>query len=346
MTDFLNHWGPVWSSYFAFTIIQNTLFVGLILLVLYMVRNTRAHIKYAIALVGMLKLLVPPFLQLNGLHLPFATLPATAVVVSSETIMPLTLSPALAGPDTAVTAGTDLNAAGVLLLIWMIVVGGYLILSLISTLRLRLILRSAVPIDDWPGVPRLRGRAIGIYRSGRISMPLTLGVFPGRIFVPLCWDEWTEDCRRTVISHEIAHIERRDGLVQLLEILIRSLYFFHPLVWILAAKLGTYREMACDDAAVSKGSRSPAAYSRYLVEIAERLLANPVGCQSASALVRQRHELIDRVRYQIKEGEMIFLSKRIKHIILIGLRPGGRRIHRLRKPPMQLWRASHIPLNI
>ena len=319
MIDFLNHWGPVWSSYFGLVIIQNTLFVGLILLVLHAVRNSRAHVKYAVALVGMLKLLVPPFLQLSGLRLPFTVPPTAAQPIAAQTVMSLTMSSTSAGMPEPVAAGTDLSTAGILLSIWMAAVAGYLILSAVSTLRLRWMLRSAVRIDDWRWLPCRRGRALGIYRSNRISMPLTLGVLPGRIFVPVCWDDWSEDCRRTVISHEVAHIERRDGLVQLVEIIIRALYVFHPLVWVLAARLGTYREMACDDVAISRGTRSPVAYSRYLVEIAERLLVNPVGCPSASALVRQRHELMNRVRYQIKEGEMRCSSKRIKWIVVISL---------------------------
>jgi biopolymer transport protein ExbD len=137
--------------------------------------------------------------------------------------------------------------------------------------------------------------------------------------VPADWDRWTEDCRRMVIAHETAHIERRDGLVQLLEALARAAYFFHPAVWLLTRELGVYREMACDDAAVSKGPESPVEYSGHLVEVAERMLAHPVGCHSASALLRQRNELLDRVKYQVKGGEMRLLSRSTKRVILVGL---------------------------
>ena len=44
--------------------------------------------------------------------------------------------------------------------------------------------------------------------------------------------------------------------------------------------------------------------------MAETALRPPVACESASALMRRKHDLLARVAYQVKEGDMLFISKK------------------------------------
>jgi bla regulator protein BlaR1 len=50
-----------------------------------------------------------------------------------------------------------------------------------------------------------------------------------------------------ILDHELAHIREWDGLAQTFQMILRALYFFHPLVWLINRRLDAYREMACDD---------------------------------------------------------------------------------------------------
>jgi biopolymer transport protein ExbD len=77
--------------------------------------------------------------------------------------------------------------------------------------------------------------------------------------------------------------------------------------------------MACDDAAISTERKSRLQYSKYLVEIAETIVRDPVSYGSASALIRQKNELLNRVRYQMKEGNMFSLSKKKTTVVLATL---------------------------
>lgn len=147
-------------------------------------------------------------------------------------------------------------------------------------------------------------------------MPLTVGIFPDKIFVPMQWADWSSGCQKMILHHELAHIKRRDGFVQLLQILVQAVFFFHPLIWILNTRINQYREMACDDASVSTKKSSNVEYSRYLVKIAEQMTLSELGCSSVSALIRQRNELLNRVQYQIMEvNKMKFSNKKMWFIV-------------------------------
>jgi biopolymer transport protein ExbD len=154
-------------------------------------------------------------------------------------------------------------------------------------------------------------------------MPLTHLFFPQRIYVPLSWLQLNRVCQNHIIQHELAHVRRYDNWVKLLQMLVQALYFFHPLVYILNKKMDLYREMACDDVSISYSRISHRDYSRFLTEIAENAIWTPAMYQSASALIRQKSALINRIKYQMQEVTMSSLSRkklvRISLMIMLGI---------------------------
>ncbi|QDT26486.1 DUF1559 family PulG-like putative transporter [Gimesia panareensis] len=85
------------------------------------------------------------------------------------------------------------------------------------------------------------------------------------ILLPTAWREWNPEQLRAVLAHELAHIQQRDYLAILGAELSRSLYFYHPLVHWLVARLRLEQELAADaSAAVTSGGADP-----YLVVLAE-----------------------------------------------------------------------------
>ena len=71
---------------------------------------------------------------------------------------------------------------------------------------------------------------IQVYKNDFIGMPLTMGLFSKKIFVPVHWDHWSPEWQKMVLNHELAHIQRRDSLMKLFQIIAQALYFFHPLI--------------------------------------------------------------------------------------------------------------------
>jgi D-alanyl-D-alanine endopeptidase (penicillin-binding protein 7) len=54
-----------------------------------------------------------------------------------------------------------------------------------------------------------------------------------------------------VLVHEWAHVQRRDDLVNLVQIAIRTLAGWHPAVWWIDRRLQAEREVACDETTVA-----------------------------------------------------------------------------------------------
>src|SRR5207237_1333891 len=110
-------------------------------------------------------------------------------------------------------------------------------------------------------------RDVRLLSSSVVSTPLTWGSTSPVILLPEDAVDWSEDHRRVVLRHELAHVARRDSLAQLVAGFVCALYWFHPLVWIAERRLRAECERACDDTVVSLGT--PAAeYAAHLLEVA------------------------------------------------------------------------------
>jgi len=305
MIQMLNSVAAGWGEIFLLAVIQNTIFLGLVFAALHILRNAPASVRYLIALAGLIKLVLPPFMRIPAIM----SIPGVSGAGYGSLIPFGTGSDGGSAVAIPETAGESLTAAGALFSIWALIVLAGLVYTVSGSFRLALRLRGARPVidKDIPAVPGIEN--IRVLRSGRIAIPITVAFLPGRIYVPSAWDRWTPSCRSMVLRHEMAHLNRRDGLVLIMQIIARAIYFFHPLVAMLDRRLSEYREMACDDATVGRDRDSSVEYSRYLVEIAESVVRCPAVCGSASALIRRKNELLARVSYQLEEGRMRSISR-------------------------------------
>jgi len=310
-----NQWGGVWLEYFGVALVQNTVFLGIVFLALYLARNTRASTRYVIAITGLVKLLLPPFLPV---YLA-AESGAEVLALSGVSYMLLSGSaPSGEGPAAAAQQAPLVTLAGGLFAVWAVIACAYVLLAAVSTLRLTVLLRGAVP--SGPVVTTAgRSRGLSIYKSDRIAAPLIVSLLPRRIYVPASWDTWPEECRRAALEHELAHTCRHDGLVRVIEIVVQAVYFFHPLVWLLSRRISEYREMACDDASVAMNRIGPHEYSRQLLRIAQSAAGHSPDLRAAAALFGSRSELMKRIKYQLKEDDMPHLTKRTRELLIAAL---------------------------
>jgi biopolymer transport protein ExbD len=186
-------------------------------------------------------------------------------------------------------------------------------------MRLRHDLAGAIPVKGDPAGLPASGAGIEICKTGSTPVALTFGLLYPKIYVPEAWDDWSDSFRRMVIGHEMAHLRSRDRLGQVLQAIVRAIYFFHPLVWILDRKMDGYREMMCDDAVTDEVPGRATEYSRCLVEIAEQVMHGPATLGSASAFLRHKNGLMNRVRYQLEVGRMRRISVRTRILVFAGL---------------------------
>src|SRR5512136_419205 len=106
-----------------------------------------------------------------------------------------------------------------------------------------------------------------ILYSTQCIIPMTVGLFRARIFLPAESKDWDPDKLDAILVHEKEHVRRLDPLVEWLALLNRSLYWFHPLAWWLHRKLAVLAEQACDEAVVASG-RDPESYAELLIDLA------------------------------------------------------------------------------
>ena len=175
-----------------------------------------------------------------------------------------------------------------LFLSWLAFASSVFVISLCRTYLLRRQFSSATPIAvDSLVLDKQRKNVLSL-KSDKIHSPFVFGFWKHRMLLPKDWDSWSVAARKAVLAHELAHINHRDHWLGLLQLLVRSIYFFSPLVVMLNKKMDQYREIACDDSAVSSLRISPLAYTKQLVSISERVVRQSMGPLPASAFFHNR----------------------------------------------------------
>jgi len=77
-----------------------------------------------------------------------------------------------------------------------------------------------------------------------------------------------------IFTHELCHIRRRDNLAAALHTLVFAIFWFHPAVWLIKARLLDERELACDEDVVSSG-KDPQLYAESILNVCKFYLEAP-----------------------------------------------------------------------
>ncbi|HTC78599.1 MAG TPA: M56 family metallopeptidase, partial [Terriglobales bacterium] len=94
-------------------------------------------------------------------------------------------------------------------------------------------------------------RVIRYCQCHRLDAPAVLGWFRPVVLLPVrALTGLTEEQIEAVIAHELAHIRRLDGFVNLFQIAAETLLFYHPAVWWVSQRIRAERENCCDDEAI------------------------------------------------------------------------------------------------
>jgi TonB family protein len=99
------------------------------------------------------------------------------------------------------------------------------------------------------------------------ALLVTWGAIAPVILLPAGAESWPEERIRLVLAHELAHLARRDWLIQLLAEIGRAVNWFNPLFWMACARLRRESEYACDDVVLDLGI-SGTSYASHLIDLA------------------------------------------------------------------------------
>src|SRR5206468_6567516 len=78
-----------------------------------------------------------------------------------------------------------------------------------------------------------------------------------------------------VFAHELCHVRRRDNLSSAIHMIAEALFWFHPLVWWIGARLVEERERACDEAVLRQGN-DPHHYAEAILQVCRSYVEWPM----------------------------------------------------------------------
>ena len=207
-----------------------------------------------------------------GTRAPSASEPATGIVgrITASQSTPSQSSP----PASVETAHALLSAVQVVAALWL--AGSLLVLLrlAVGTWRVGQLAREGARVEDgvWLSLVQRLANRLGVtrplilLRGERLAVPVTWGIVYPAVLLPQDADTWSEERRRFVLVHEMAHVKRFDALTQLLAQLSLAVFWFDPLVWVAAHRMRVEREHACDDYVIRDGT-TPSLYASELLEM-------------------------------------------------------------------------------
>jgi bla regulator protein blaR1 len=259
---------------------QSTLFAALAAVGAFALRGNHAKVRYRLWLATSVKFLLPfsPLVTLGTRVEPPALAPAIPVAAVEQ----ITVS---FSPIPAAVSSTNL---------WPALLGAAWLLGSLAVLfwwfRRWLVihraLRSASPLELAAPIP--------IRSSPTAIEPGVFGIFRPVLLLPdgIAGKLSAEELD-SILAHELAHVHRRDNLTAAVHMAIETIFWFHPLVWWIGARLVEERERACDEEVLRLGKR-PQAYAEGILNVCKFYLESPLPCASGvtGADLQQRIEEI------------------------------------------------------
>jgi uncharacterized protein (TIGR03435 family) len=303
---------------------QGALIAWVLWVALACLKRRSAQARYVASCLALLALAATFAVSVAGvvfMHSALATLPAAAAAAPADVVgIPHTMLPIWIAPDTSSLHWLNavqlwalpLWSAGVLVLSVRLAIG--------CTEAFRLGRRgthaSAAVVDIAQAVGRRMGvgRPLRVVTSTGADGPSVLGwLKPVILLPPAIASGLTPSQLEAVLAHELAHVKRHDYAVNILQILLETLFFYHPATWWISSRIRIEREVCCDLLAV-ECCGDAMGYARALLAIAERQLVPP-----RLALASTGGSLVDRVQRLLDLPAHEYRPSRWSSVVAIGL---------------------------
>jgi bla regulator protein BlaR1 len=282
MLDML--WNHLW---------QSTVFAAAVAVVAVAFRRNRAQVRYWLWLTASVKFLIPfgallwigtqielmPIERsgqaivgvLDNVAQPFTQPELERVNLRGRPVPPPPHNPML---TLAVRGFTIVWPAGsvALLLVWAV-----------RWHRVTRAARAASTVTSGPlldTIRRLEGQTprIRLLSSNQAIEPGVFGIVRPELMWPAGIEDRLSDKQiEAILAHEVAHVRRRDNLAALSHMLVEAVFWFHPLVWWIGARLVDERERACDEDVVGRGTE-PDVYAESILKTCQFYIESPLVC--------------------------------------------------------------------
>ncbi len=114
-----------------------------------------------------------------------------------------------------------------------------------------------------------------------------------------------------ILAHELWHVRRRDNLAAAMHMMVEAIFWFHPLVWWLGARMVDERERACDEEVLELGSERQV-YAESILKVCEFCVGSPLACVAgvtgADLKKRMVHIMSDHVVRKLDFSKKLLLT--------------------------------------
>src|SRR5450759_2555384 len=282
--------------------LKSTLVLGAAWMIAYLLRGRSAAARHMVWTAAAAALLALPFLSVGlpalRVRLANAVLPADAGIVfraTAATAAPAGGAVAAQQAPAGRTAATPTPARGIdakvaLMLLWMAGIAAGL-LQMLGAWAMLWRTRRAARVSPDQGAADTLAWSLGIEHPVRVletpaGMPMTFGVLRPTVLLPQEARAWSDERRRVVLLHELAHVLRGDAVTHLLGRTALVLHWWNPLAWTMWREFLKERERATDDLVLRAGTTA-SDYAGHLLEIARTMQVRPASAAAGVAMARR-----------------------------------------------------------
>ena len=218
---------------------QSTLFAGVIAVLALALRHHRARLRYGLWLAASVKFLLPfaalaaagGLLEWQQAPSPirsFVAAPAVRDFNAPFAAMWVDPTPMLAA------AAQPQWIAPIVFTVWACGFAAIVLRRMRQWHQIRAALCASTPFAAATSVPA----GIAIRTAPTVLEPGVVGIRRPVILLPEGIDAYlTADQFAAVLAHEVCHVRRRDNLTAAMHMLVEVVFWFHPLVWLIGARL-------------------------------------------------------------------------------------------------------------
>jgi uncharacterized protein (TIGR03435 family) len=270
-------WHQSWTASMVNHLWQSTAVTTIAWLLAFILRKNPARTRYWVWMIASVKFLIPfsIFTAIgewirSAIAAPIRR-PALADMIE-QIAQPFSQTQSLAVSGPAAVSNHATFVAPMLIALWAC---GSLAIAFSwwrKWRRIRIVVRAASPRPIAIGVPVLSSSSLlepGVFGILRPVLLLPEGIM-GRL---------TAAQLDAIVAHEMCHVQRRDNLTFAMHMVVETLFWFHPLVWWIRARLVEERELACDEAVLQSGNEAEV-YAEGILNVCKFYVESPLACVS------------------------------------------------------------------
>ena len=138
---------------------------------------------------------------------------------------------------------------------------------------------------------------IKIIKQDSLSSPATIGIFNIRILLTSEFLEFNDTDLTNIFRHELAHYKRKDNFINLLLLIIKSIFWFHPMMKTVFERVRNEMEFATDEVAIEgMNFEEQRDYCKLMVSVAAGMngleTEHILGLSTNSELIEERINMI------------------------------------------------------